>query len=170
MTMAETLLPDFDHEMSLLARTLERVPGDRLDFRPHPKSRSLGELAHHLARIPGWVGTMLEKESYDLLHRKDDAAAAASATPPPLEEILALFETNRVRAREAIAARSDRELLGPWRLERGGTVLRTMTRARVLRTFLLDHVIHHRGQLSVYLRLLDVPVPGLYGPSADEPA
>jgi uncharacterized damage-inducible protein DinB len=169
MAIAETLLPDYDHEMDLLARALERVPADRLSFRPHPKSRSLGELAHHLARIPGWVGTMLEKESYDLLQRKDDAAAAASATPP-LEETLALFEANRARAREAIAARSDAELLGPWRLERGGAVVRTMTRARVLRAFLLDHVIHHRGQLSVYLRLLDVPVPGLYGPSADEPA
>ncbi len=163
MALADALLPELDHEMSLTRRTLERVPPERLDWRPHPKSRSVGELAHHLARIPGWVGAMLDEDAYDLAHRKEDAAS------PSLAETLALFDANVARARAAIAARNDDELSGAWRLERAGQVVRTMTRARVLRAFLLDHVIHHRGQLTVYLRLLDVPVPGLYGTSADEP-
>lgn len=167
MPLADAFLPEFDHEMDLLRRALERLPGDRFAWRPHPRSRSLGELADHLARIPGWTGSMLDQDSYDLAAPKAGPAPEVPATPAGM---LALFDANRQLARGAIAARSDDELNRPWRLERDGRVLQTMPKFRALRRYLLDHVIHHRGQLSVYLRLLDAPVPGLYGPSADEPA
>ena len=166
MPLADAFLPEFDREMEGLRRMLERVPAERLDWRPHPDARTLGELADHLARIPGWVSGMLVDDGYDLAKNEH----RGSATPPvsSKDELLARFETNRARAREAIATRSDEELGEPWSLERQGQVLRTLPRSRVLRTFLLDHVIHHRGQLSVYLRLLDVPAPDLYGAGAGE--
>jgi uncharacterized damage-inducible protein DinB len=166
MTVAADLLPLFDHEMSGVRRVLERVPAERFDWRPHPKSFTVGELAIHLARIPGWVGGMLEQDHYDLA---ENAARTKAATlPASTNEMLALFDANRAAARASIEARTDAELAQPWELRRAGAVLRTMPRAALLRAFLLDHVIHHRGQMTVYLRLLDVPVPGLYGPSADE--
>ncbi|MEO6463882.1 MAG: DinB family protein [Candidatus Eisenbacteria bacterium] len=167
MPLADAFLPEFDHEMDLLRRTLERVPEERFAWRPHPRARSLGELADHLARIPGWAGSMLENDSYDLAARKAGSVPEVSATTATM---LAFFAANRRHARAAIAARSDDDLNRPWRLERDGQILETMPTVRALRVYLLDHVIHHRGQLAVYLRLLDIAVPGLYGPSADEPA
>ncbi len=166
MPLADAFLPEFDHEMDLLRRTLERVPEEHLSWRPHPRSRSLGELADHLARIPGWTESMLAKDFHDL--------AAPQAPPPEVpatrRAILERFDANRRQARAAIAARSDDDLGRPWRLERAGRVLRSMPTVGALRGYLLDHVIHHRAQLGIYLRLLDVAVPALYGPSADEPA
>jgi uncharacterized damage-inducible protein DinB len=162
-TVAENFLPDYDAEMDRVRDTLVRAPGDRLDWRPHPRARSLGELLLHLARIPGWTGAMLDAEAHDLARREPAQAV------PPREEILALFDANRATARSAIAGRSDEELAAPWRLERSGTILRVLPRARVLRVFLLDHLIHHRGQLVTYLRMLDVPAPALYGTTADDP-
>ena len=167
MTLADAFLTDFDHEMDLLRRTLERVPAEHLAWRPHPRSRSLGELADHLARTPGWTASILARDVYDLAARK---ARPAPALPATREALLDLFDAHRRDARALIASRSDEDLARPWRLERAGRVVRTMPTWRALRWSLLDHVIHHRGQLSVYLRLLEVPVPALYGPSADEDA
>jgi uncharacterized damage-inducible protein DinB len=165
-TTAARLQAAFDFERDRVRDALARVPGDRLDWRPHPRARSLGELVVHVARIPGWIDGLLDAASYDL--------SAGSAGEPPVpaatEEILARFDANCARARQAIAARSDDELTASWRLERSGELVRALTRGEAVRVYLLDHWIHHRGQLVVYLRLLDVPVPALYGDSADEPA
>ena len=165
MVIAERFLDDFEDEMERLRQVLERAPADHFAWRPHPRSRSLGELALHLARIPGWAGSMLERDAYDLAH---EGAPQGRTPPPERADVLALLERNCARARVAIAGASDAELSAPWRLERGGEVVRTLPRVRALRTYLIDHVIHHRGQLGVYLRLLDAPVPALYGSSADE--
>jgi len=159
--------------MANVRRGLERVPAGRLDFRPHPKSWTVGDLATHLARLPGWVGGLLDHPSYDLAPNDAPAAAGTRApvpAPDSLAAILVLFDANVAKARATIAQRDDDALSAPWSLRRGETILRTMTRAEALRGFLLDHAIHHRGQLTVYLRLLDVPVPALYGSSADERA
>jgi uncharacterized damage-inducible protein DinB len=167
---AERILAEFDVEMDRLRATLERIPAGRLDWRPHPRARSLGALALHLATIPAWVGSMLEADAYDLALAAPSKSEEGDSERDPAwkDAILALFEANLARARAAIAGRSDDELAAPWRLERSGTVRRTLPRSDVLRVFLLDHLIHHRGQLVVYLRMLDVPVPALYGDSADE--
>ena len=164
--LADAFLPDFDHEMDLLRHALERVPAGHFAWRPHPRSRSLGELADHLARIPGWTASMLARDSYDLSGPKAGPHPEAPGTHAAL---LALFDGHRRDARAAIVGCSAEDLERPWRLERAGQVVRTMPTWRALRIYLLDHVIHHRGQLSVYLRLLDLPVPALYGASADEP-
>ena len=164
-TGAQRLLAAFDFEKARVRDTLLRAPADRLGWRPHPRARSLGELVVHVARIPGWIGGLLDADAYDL-------ATGASAEPPvpPLVEILERFDAACARARAALEGRSDDELAAPWRLERSGQVRRTLSKGEAVRVFLLDHWIHHRGQLVVYLRLLDVTVPALYGDSADEPA
>ena len=162
------ILRIFDPEMELLRRTLERVPERRLGWRPHAKARSIGELAVHLARIPGWVESMLVRDGYDLAGGADTGHRKRRDEPTTKEGMLALFDANRVRARAAIAARSDAELNQSWRLERSGEIVSKLTRAEALSIYVLDHAIHHRGQLTVYLRLLDVTVPALYGASSDE--
>jgi uncharacterized damage-inducible protein DinB len=160
------LLAALDEEVARTRPLLERVPAARLDWRPHPRSRTAGELALHLARIPGWTATLLARDGYDLAG--DDAPPGDDRASR--EEILALFEANAARARAALAACPGARLGEPWELRRDGQVRRAMTRGTALRVFLLDHLVHHRAQLGVYLRLLDVPVPALYGSSADEPA
>ena len=164
MPRADALLSDFDHEMTNLRRALERVPAERWDFRPHAKAMTVGGLAGHLARIPGWIGGLLERGSYDV------AMNTQPEPPATKEQMLALFDASRTRARAALEAFPDARFAEPWRLLRGGEVVSILSRERAVRRFLLEHVIHHRGQLTVYLRLLDVPVPALYGSSTDEPA
>lgn len=166
-TPAAALLAAFDSTMADVRRVLERVPGDRLEFRPHARSRTVGELATHLSRLPGWTGGMIGYGSYDVTLNESRPAAPA---PAALATILAGFDENVAAARAAIAACNAATLAAPWSLRRGEITLRTLTRGDALRIYLLDHAIHHRGQLTVYLRLLDVPVPALYGASADEPA
>lgn len=165
MALSADLLAEFDHEMANLHRALERAPDERWDWRPHPKSRTLGELAAHLAGLPGWIPGMLAADAYDLA---DDGKGATKAIPLTRDAVLAAFDANRAAARAAMGARDDVALHAPWALKRDGVILRTMPKSAALRAFVLDHVIHHRGQLTVYLRLLDVPVPALYGSSADE--
>ncbi len=168
-TPAVALLSAFDSTMGDVRRVLARVPADRLDFRPHPKSWCAGELATHLSRLPGWTGGMIGYDSYDVA-ANETPTAAASPLPTSVTAILALFDQNVAAGHAAIAACAADTLAAPWSLRRADVTLRTMPRADALRTYLLDHAIHHRGQLTVYLRLLDVPVPALYGASADEPA
>lgn len=164
MAIAETLLPEFDHEMTTTRKLLERVPEDKFDWKPHAKSFSLGELATHLANVPSWGGETLNKSELDI------GGTPRLTAHPSKAEMLATFDKNATATRAALTGRSDAEFMASWALKREGKTLFSMPKAVVWRSFVVNHVIHHRGQLSVYLRLLDVPVPSIYGPSADEAA
>jgi uncharacterized damage-inducible protein DinB len=165
MSIAETLLPEFDHEMANTRRMLEAVPAADADWRPHPKSYSLGDLAAHIARLPLWGRYTLEQPELDLGAPANAALARSRFTTTP--ELLEQFDRNVREARAAVAAASDADMGESWALKNAGTTIFSMPRAAVLRGFVLSHMIHHRGQLSVYLRLRDVPLPALYGPTAD---
>jgi uncharacterized damage-inducible protein DinB len=163
MSIKDGLLADFDHEMGTTRKLLERLPEDKLAWKPHVKSMSLGGLATHLGNIPHWARTILNEPSFDL----------ATAPPHPEErtsraDIVAAFDQARAQTR-AWMDKTDAEYVSPWTLKRGGQEVFTVPRVAAFRSFVLHHIIHHRGQLSVYLRLHDVPVPAIYGPSADEP-
>jgi len=166
MSIAQTLLPEFDHEMANTRRCLERIPDDQLDWSAHEKSWSLRGLTTHLANLPRWTVVTVEEGSFDF--EPVDGEAPKEERVESVVEALATFDQNVAGARASIAGASDETLLGEWSLFQAGELLFTMPRIAVLRSFLMNHVIHHRGQLGVYLRLLDVPVPALYGPSADE--
>jgi uncharacterized damage-inducible protein DinB len=156
------LLPEFDHEIGATRRVLDRVPEESLTWAPHERSRTAGELATHIAGVPIWAGAVLGASSLDL-----DAPPSAAVQLPSREDILLTFDAAARTARTAMEL-PEAEYLGAWTLKRGGRDLYTMPRVMAFRHFVLNHLIHHRGQLSVYLRLLNVPVPALYGPSADE--
>ena len=166
MPISDALLPEFDQEMAGARRTLERVPADKLDWRPHEKSMTMIHLAGHLGFIPSWASMTLAEDQVDL------APGGEPTTPPPppasVEELLANFDKNVADARAAIAAASDSDLTKPWTLLRNGETIMTMPKVAVLRSWVMNHLIHHRAQLGVYLRLNDVPVPAMYGSSADE--
>lgn len=160
--MASLLLPEFDHEMASTRKVLARVPADRADWKPHPKSYSLGHLAVHLATVTSWTAPTLTQAAFDL-----------KGAPPPapmssVEELLARFDRHVAEARAAIAAAPDDAYGEAWSLTMGEQVYFTMPKGVVLRQFVLNHNVHHRAQLGVYLRLLDIPVPNTYGPTADE--
>lgn len=162
MGIRDGLLADFDHEMGTTRRLLERIPHERLSWKPHLKSMSLGGLATHLAHIPRWGGAILNETMFDL----------ADAPPPTAErtaraDIVAAFDEARAQTRGWMD-KTDAEYVAAWTLRRGGQEVFTIPRVAAFRSFVLHHIIHHRGQLSVYLRLNDVPVPAIYGPTADE--
>jgi uncharacterized damage-inducible protein DinB len=161
MPLVDALLPEFDHEMSVARKVLERVPGDRLGWKPHPRSFSMGELATHVANLPAWGSTTLTQSELDLDGSQMPAAESREA-------LLGMFDRNVAATRTALAGRTDAELMAPWTLKKDGHTVFTMPRASVWRSFVLSHLIHHRAQLGVYLRLQDIPVPSMYGPSADE--
>ncbi len=166
MALKDAILPEFDHEMANTRKTLERIPENKLDWRPHPKSYSIRELATHLANLPSWASITINQDSFDL-----DPPGGGSARVPPAasrSEVLERFDKNSVEARAVIAAASDETFRKPWSLLSAGKEIFILPRIAVLRSFVMNHTIHHRAQLSVYLRLNDVPVPALYGPSADE--
>ena len=162
MKISETLLPEFDHEYANTRRTLERVPNDKLSWQPHARSWPFQKLATHLAQLPTWVTETFRSDHVDL------AVPTEQPKPATTGEILALFDKNVAEARAALAAAGDEEFFKPWSLRNGEQVIFTMPKIAVLRGFVFNHQIHHRGQLTVYLRLNDIPVPALYGPSADE--
>ena len=164
MALVDALLPEFDREMTTTRKVLERVPEDKFAWKPHAKSFSLGALASHVATLPAWGRETLEKSEIDI------AGGQPPAAPPSKAELLATFDKQVAATRSALVGRSDAELLATWTLKRRDKTIFSMPKTAVLRSFVLSHLIHHRGQLSVYLRLLDVPVPSIYGPSADEPA
>jgi uncharacterized damage-inducible protein DinB len=166
MTLREALLAEFDWEMSNTRKSLERIPDDRMEWRPHPKSSSLGRLATHLAEIPAWGATALEQDSFDL--SPPGSAPHQPAFIGSHSEVLELFDKNVAAARVALAGVSDESLGKPWSLRSGGKTIFTLPRLSVFRNFVLNHTIHHRAQLGVYFRLNNLPVPALYGPSADE--
>lgn len=166
MSIAQALLPEFDKEMDGVRKVLERTPEEKFDWRPHPKSGTMGWLAAHLATLPTMAVRAIEKESHEIA-----PGGKPPAGPPKLattKEVLETFDKNRAAARAAIAGASDEHLEKPWTLFVMGRAIFTLPRAAVLRSLLMNHIIHHRAQLGVYLRLNDVPVPALYGPSADE--
>ncbi len=163
MPINQSLLPEFDQEMANTRKTLERVPMDKTDWKPHPKSGTMGWLAKHVAELPGWVDMTMKTESLDIGGPFDPPKPMATR-----EELLAFFDKGRDEARAAIAAATDEQMMVPWTLLDKGKTIVTMPRVAVLRGFVMNHMIHHRAQLGVYLRLNDIPVPGMYGPSADE--
>ena len=162
MAIKEGLLADFDHEMGTTRKLLERLPDDKLAWKPHEKSMTLGGLATHLGNTPNWAGAILNDTSFDLA-----AAPPHLADKTSRAEILAAFDQSRARTR-AWMDKTDGEYNSLWTLKRGGQQLFSVPRVAGFRTFVLHHIIHHRGQLSVYLRLQDVPLPPIYGPTADE--
>jgi uncharacterized damage-inducible protein DinB len=166
MTYAESILPEFDREMASTRKVLERVPEDKFDWQAHPKSHTIGWNANHLAEILGWVPGMLSAPSWDFAPVGGPAYQSPKLTSR--QAILDLFDRNVAGARQAIGAVRDEQMTQPWSLLQAGKVLFTMPRSAVIRTFILNHLIHHRAILCVYLRLNDVAVPGMYGPSGDE--
>ena len=164
MAIADALLPEFDREMGLTRRVLERVPDGQFAWKPHEKSMTLGRLAEHLAELPGWAKVSVQMDGIDMaVGRPPDYVPPATRAA-----VLEMFDRNVNEARSAINGRTDAELLAPWTLKAQGKEIFTMPKAIVLRGFVMNHIVHHRGQMSVYLRLHDVPVPSIYGPSADE--
>ena len=166
MSLSQTLLPEFEHEMANTRKVLERIPEDKLNWKVHPKSNTIGWVGMHLAEIPGWVDKALNEDSVDVAPVGGQPYRTPVATSR--QDILERFDKNVAAARATIAAASDEQFMKSWSLLMGGKVLFTLPRAAVLRSFVLSHSIHHRAHLCVYLRLNDVPVPALYGPSADE--
>lgn len=166
MSYAESILPEFDQEMANTRKVLERVPDDKLDWRAHPKSNTIGWNANHLAEIPGWVEGTLTTPSWDVAPVGGERYRSPQLTSR--REILDLFDRNVAAARKAIAGVKDEEMGKMWSLLQAGKPIFTMPRLAVIRSFVLNHIIHHRAHLCVYLRLNDIPVPGMYGPSGDE--
>jgi len=166
MAMNQALLGEFDHEMASTRKSLERVPDGKFDWKPHTKSMTMGALAAHIAFIPHWAKLTLDTPNFEV-----NPPGGQQARPPELKtkaDVLAFFDKNVPEARSAIAAASDQSMMTPWSLLNGGKTVFTMPRIGVLRAMIMNHMIHHRAQLGVYLRLNDVPVPSIYGPSADE--
>jgi uncharacterized damage-inducible protein DinB len=156
------LLAEFDHETATARKLLERVPDDRLAWQPHEKSMTFAALATHITQLPRWGEAILNQPQIDLAATSPMSAPAVSRA-----DVLARFDRH-VSATRALLDRTDAELSAYWTLRRGDQELFTMPRATAFRTFVLYHLVHHRGQLSVYLRLAGIPVPSIYGPSADE--
>ena len=166
VSLGEMLLEEFEPEIAACGRTLERVPDNRLGWRPHPKSAAMGWLAGHLANVPSWAAMTIRTESLDIA--PDGEEAGPLPEPESVAEVIQALDRNAGEARAALRSASNDELLQPWSLLRNGQILLTQTRISVLRSFVFNHLVHHRAQLGVYLRLNDISVPAIYGPSADE--
>lgn len=165
MAIAETILPEFDHETATTRTLLERVPEDKAEWKPHAKSMSLGHLAMHIANIPTWASITLERKEFDT-----NPIDGPRMTTPAFESavrLLHLYDANVSASRALLARTTDPEFMVQWTLKSGGRSMFSMPRVAVFRSFILNHAVHHRGQLSVYLRLLDVMIPNIYGPTAD---
>jgi len=168
MAMSDLFLPELEHEMAGTRKVIERIPNDKLDWKAHPKSNSIGWVGSHLVETLGWTKGILEEDFMEM------APADGEPYQPPTfdskEAMLEQFDRDLEDAKQAIAATSDEEFAKPWSLLQAGEALLTMPKAAVIRTWVLNHSIHHRSHLCVYLRLNDIPVPALYGPSGDEDA
>jgi uncharacterized damage-inducible protein DinB len=167
MTIAESLLPEFDQEMANTRKVIARVPNGKTDWRPHPKSMPLGYMTVHISRLAGWVNMIMEKDEFDVgLMMKSGFKMPDFESA---EKSVEVFDEVIAKARATLAGASDADFLKPWSLKNNGEVRFTAPKVGALRSMVFNHMIHHRGQLTVYLRLNDVPLPGLYGPTADEP-
>lgn len=165
MGIAQSMLPEFDHEMANTRKTLERVPDDKFEWKAHDKSFSMGGVATHLSNLPSWTGVVIGMDEFDM------APEGKPVKTLPLhsrQEVLDAFDKNVSEARKALSDATDEHLFKPWALLAGGHQVLSLPRVAVLRSFVMNHIIHHRAQLGVYLRLNDIPVPSVYGPSADE--
>jgi len=157
-----TMLAEFDHEFAETREALERVPEDRFDWKPHEKSFSLQHLAAHIAEIPKWMSVAIEEDGYDM------DGSYEPDVPETKDGILDAFDTAVEQARSVLGKATAEQLMGTWTMSQNGEAMMSMPKAAVLRSFILNHNVHHRAQLGVYLRMLDIPVPSHYGPSADE--
>ena len=162
MSIAQIAFADYDHELKQTRRLLEALPDDRMAFQPHPKAWVLGKLAEHVAQLPWLFAQVASTPELDFATVPKRAPASARA------EILALFDEAAGSARRALAAVDDQSLMDSWTFRYGDHVIFSAPRGGTMRSFGISHMIHHRAQLTIYLRELDVKVPGLYGPSADE--
>jgi uncharacterized damage-inducible protein DinB len=160
MSLSEPLLREFDEEMKTTRRVIERVPSEKGEWKPHPKSFSMAHLTQLTATMPGWLTRIMQGKDIDLAH---GGGYKTQSTASLLEQ----FDTLVKEAHAAIAAAKDEDFSKPWSLKMGDRVLLTLPRGVILRQT-INHLVHHRGQMTVYLRLLDVPVPSVYGPTADE--
>lgn len=163
MALNQPILAEFEREAALTRKTLERIPDDKFEWNPHTKSFSLGSLASHTAEIPTWIVSAIKQDELDF-----SKTAYEPKKEKTKDEILKNFDENVKNAVDALKSADDENLNGMWKLRNGETVFFEMPRAQVIRGMVLNHTIHHRAQLGVYLRLLDIPVPAIYGPSADE--
>jgi uncharacterized damage-inducible protein DinB len=163
MTISETLLPEFDHEMANTKAMLECVPEDKFSWKPHEKSMTMGRLASHCAEMASWAVFTINQDKLELTPDMKPFNASTK------KELLDGFAGFTADARKAIQGASDADLGKTWSLIYGGKPVMSMPRASVLRSMVMNHIIHHRAQLSVYLRLNNIPIPGMYGPSADSP-
>lgn len=164
VTMSEIALPEFDQEMAKTRKILERVPEEKYSWKPHEKSMTMVRLASHVAELPQWAAEAVNRDVLDLQPDQKPFIATSGA------ELLERFDRNAAAGREAIAGVTDEQLAQPWSLAFQGRTMFTMPRYDVLRGVVMNHLIHHRAQLGVYLRLNEVALPGMYGPSADEMA
>jgi len=161
MAIADSILMEMDMETKTTQRVLDRVPEDKLAWKPHPKSYSLGQLALHIARAQGALAAAVAKDTHEITNFEQ-------AQPKTCKEIRDTFAESTAKAKEIVKGLDDARITANWTLTKNGKVLMSMPRIGFMRAIMLNHIYHHRGQLSVYLRLLNVPVPAIYGPSADE--
>jgi uncharacterized damage-inducible protein DinB len=161
MAMAAAFVDELTREAATTRRVLERVPQDKLTWKPHEKSWSLGQLALHIAQVPGAIAELITPATRE-------AFAFTQSEPKTTDEILTGFDQSLASAKAKLGAWDDQDLVAEWKLVAGAQTILTMPRVAMVRAIMLNHWYHHRGQLSVYLRLLDIPVPSIYGPSADE--
>jgi len=166
MTIGQSMLAEFDEEMKNTRRVLERCPDEKWNWKPHDKSGTLGWLAGHVGTVPEWIAMTINTEELDYA-----PVGGPSYEPPKIDnraQLLAAFDKAAAQAREALAKVSDAEIMKNWKLLAGGQEIFVLPRVACIRGMCMNHMIHHRAQLTVYFRLLNVAVPGLYGPSADE--
>lgn len=168
MSMSDTVLAQFDQVINGTRQHLESIPDDKLGWKPHEKSYSIGELGSHLANLPGWVMATLGQDELDF-NPPDGEEMGTQPEYSSSAEMVATIDQGAAAAREMIRNASDEALMADWTLLNGGEAVFTLPKIAVLRAFVMDHMIHHRGQMTVYLRLLDVPVKQTFGPTADFP-
>ena len=159
----QSFIPELQHESSSTRKMLEKVPAEKFGWKPHQKSMTLGRLAGHVAEIPDWLTIILTTDEFDIA-----SGTFQRTIPETSEELMEKFERSYKKALETLQAATDESLMQKWTFKKAGHTVFSVPRIAALRSFVISHFIHHRGQLSVYLRLLDVPVPGMYGPSGDE--
>jgi uncharacterized damage-inducible protein DinB len=163
MAIAQALLPEFDHEMAITRKMLERFPEEKAEWRPHDTCMTLGRLAGHVSELAGWVVPTIRQDKLVM-----DPNTFVPIVVKSREEALKKFDETVKASRAVIAEASDEALMKPWSLEVGGKTILTLPKAAVLRSFVMNHMIHHRGQLAAFYRIAGVPVPSIYGPSKDE--
>ncbi len=162
MPIIDSILAELDQEAKTTRRLLERLPEGKFGWKPHEKSMTLGDLALHVATIPGFFARLAIQDGYDAANFRP------LTVPPTTAELVAVFDAGMADVRKHLPALGDDKLMAPWSFMNGGKTMITLPRIGLIRSILCNHYYHHRGQLSVYARLLDIPVPSIYGPSADE--